>query len=194
MMTLILLTSNSASPPSTVDISRSRDVAVSAHVSPNDRKPALLPVMAARLFNSSRVDRAKARHRQRVARLKLVEQPAKLRAVGHGPDCHFSEHLLASRCLELGKLAGKVLDAGRDSSIPISQAKLAVRAETNKLEAGVIRLAVDEHEVRPNVTIAMIVPFAGQRMIEVASRQRLIPSQHVHNFHQKLVQRSAVPS
>jgi hypothetical protein len=36
----------------------------------------------------------------------------------------------------------------------------------------------------------MIAPFAGQRMIEVAAWQGLIRSQHVHDFHQGLVQRS----
>jgi hypothetical protein len=35
----------------------------------------------------------KPRHRQHVARLKLVEQPARLGAVGLGPACHFAEYL-----------------------------------------------------------------------------------------------------
>ena len=48
---------NSASPPSTVSMSRPCDVVVSAHVSPSERKPAFLAVMAARVFNRSRVDR-----------------------------------------------------------------------------------------------------------------------------------------
>jgi hypothetical protein len=38
-----------------------------------------------------------------LARLKLVEQPAKLDAVGLGPACHFAEYLLASG---FGELAG----------------------------------------------------------------------------------------
>ena len=50
--------SNSARPPSTVSISRPCDVVVSAHASPSDRNPAFLPVMAARVFDRSRVDRA----------------------------------------------------------------------------------------------------------------------------------------
>jgi len=50
--------SNSASPPSTVNISRPCDLVVSAHVSPSERKPAFLAVIAARVFNRSRVDLA----------------------------------------------------------------------------------------------------------------------------------------
>src|SRR6202008_4260389 len=50
--------SNSAWPPRTVSMSRPCDVVVSAHVSPRDLKPAFLPVMVARTFNRSRVDRA----------------------------------------------------------------------------------------------------------------------------------------
>jgi len=37
----------------------------------------------------------KPRHRQHVARLKLVEQPAKLRPVGLCAARHFAEHLFA---------------------------------------------------------------------------------------------------
>jgi tetratricopeptide (TPR) repeat protein len=51
--------SNSARPPSTVSIKRPCDVVVSAHVSPSDLKPAFLAVIAASLFNRSRVDRAR---------------------------------------------------------------------------------------------------------------------------------------
>jgi hypothetical protein len=43
---------------STVSIKRPCDVVVSAHVSPTDLKPAFLAVIAASVFNRSRVDRA----------------------------------------------------------------------------------------------------------------------------------------
>ncbi len=46
------------SPPSTVSISRPCDLVVSAHASPKDRNPAFLLVIAASVFNRSRVDRA----------------------------------------------------------------------------------------------------------------------------------------
>ena len=63
--------SNSASPPSTVSISRPCDVVVSAHVSPSERKPAFLAVIAARVFNRSRVDRA-----SRSSRVTVSTSPA----------------------------------------------------------------------------------------------------------------------
>jgi hypothetical protein len=47
-----------ASAPRTVRINRPCDVVVSAHVSPMDLKPAFLAVIAASVFNRSRVDRA----------------------------------------------------------------------------------------------------------------------------------------
>ena len=42
-----------------------------------------------------------------------------------------------------------------------------MRAEGHKFEAVFVRLAVDEDEIRPNVAIAVIVPFAGQWVIEI---------------------------
>jgi hypothetical protein len=36
-----------------------------------------------------------------------------------------------------------------------------MRAKAHKFEAVVIRLAVDENEIRPDVAVAVIVPFAG---------------------------------
>jgi hypothetical protein len=42
-----------------VSIKRPCAVVVSAHASPSERKPAFLPVIAASVFNRSRVDRAR---------------------------------------------------------------------------------------------------------------------------------------
>ena len=42
-----------------------------------------------------------------------------------------------------------------------SQPKLTMRAKAHKFEAFVIRLAVNENEIRPDVAVAVIVPFAG---------------------------------
>jgi hypothetical protein len=84
---------------------------VSAHVSPRDRNPAFLPVIAARVFNRSRVDRASRSSRVTVTTspsLKLVEQPAKLRSVGLCAARHFAEHFFASG---LGELAHLCIDA-----------------------------------------------------------------------------------
>jgi hypothetical protein len=69
-----------------------------------------------------------------------------------------------------------------------SQTKLAVRTETHKLKVVVIWLAVNEHEIGPDVAIAMIAPFSRQGMIEVAARQWRIRSQQIHGRHQERVQ------
>jgi len=47
-----------------------------------------------------------------------------------------------------------------------------MRAKAHKFEAVVVRLAVDENEIRPDVAVAVIVPFAGQRVIEIPARRR----------------------
>ena len=62
---------SSASPPRTVSIKRPCDVVVSAHVSPRDLKPAFLAVIAASVFNRSRVDRA-----SRSSRVTVSTSPA----------------------------------------------------------------------------------------------------------------------
>ena len=49
----------------------------------------------------------------------------------------------------------------------LSQAKLAMRAKAHPFEACVIRLAVDRNEIRPDVAVAVVVPFAGQWVIEI---------------------------
>ena len=47
-----------------------------------------------------------------------------------------------------------------------------MRAETDKLEAGLIRLAVDQDQVGPDVTGAVIAPLAAERQIEITSGSR----------------------
>ena len=65
-----------------------------------------------------------------------------------------------------------------------SKTKLAVRAEPDKLKAFIVRLAVNQDEVWPDVAIAVIAPLATQRVIEIAARQRLIVCQRVDGFEQ----------
>ena len=61
--------------------------------------------------------------------------------------------------------------------------KLAMRTGTDKLKACIVRLAVDQNEVWPDVAVAVIAPLAAERMIELAPRQRLILRQHPHGRH-----------
>jgi hypothetical protein len=66
----------------------------------------------------------------------------------------------------------------------LSQAKLAMRAQADKFEALVIRLAVDQNEIRPDVAVAVIVPFAGKWVIEIPARQRCVVGEQVDDLHQ----------
>lgn len=74
------------------------------------------------------------------------------------------------------------------------QAKLAVRAEANKLKAVVIRLPIDQHQVRPDVAVAAIVPLAGERMIEVAARQLPFGRQYIDGLQQQGIEGLAMRS
>jgi hypothetical protein len=47
------------------------------------------------------------------------------------------------------------------------QAKFTMRAEANKPQNRLVRLLVDQHQVRPGVAIAEILPVAGQRDVGV---------------------------
>jgi len=76
----------------------------------------------------------------------------------------------------------------------VSQTKLTMRAKAHKFETFVIRLTVDENEVRPDVAVAVIVPFAGQWVIEIPVRQRCVGGEQVDDLHQLGVQLLAVPA
>lgn len=59
--------------------------------------------------------------------------------------------------------------------------------QPHKLQRVVANFAIDQHEVGPDMAIAMILPVAGQRMISAAFRQRLIGRQKVEDRAQKAV-------
>jgi len=73
-----------------------------------------------------------------------------------------------------------------------SQPKFTMRAEAHKFKAVVIRLAVDENLIRPDVAVAVIVPFARQGVIEIPVRQRCVGGEQVDDPHQQAVQPLAV--
>ena len=54
-----------------------------------------------------------------------------------------------------------------------------MRAKAHQFEALVIRLAVDQNEIGPDVAVAVIVPFAGQWVIEIPARQRRVGGEQV---------------
>lgn len=49
-----------------------------------------------------------------------------------------------------------------------------MRAETNELQYCVIRFAINQHQVRLDVTVPVIYPVAGQCVITVLLSQRLV--------------------
>jgi hypothetical protein len=63
----------------------------------------------------------------------------------------------------------------------IAQARYANR--DGQAQGCVVRLAVDQNEVWPNVAVAVIAPLAAERMIKIPPRQWLILRQHPHGCH-----------
>jgi hypothetical protein len=71
---------------------------------------------------------------------------------------------------------------------PSLQTKLAMRPKTHEFEAGGIGLPIDQHEIRPNMAVPMILPFSRQLVVDMATQQRLIRRQQIDHFHQKGIQ------
>lgn len=59
-----------------------------------------------------------------------------------------------------------------------------MRSEAHQFEAVVTRFAVEKNEIGLDMAVAMVAPFARQRMIEIAARERPISSEQIDNFHQ----------
>src|SRR5438132_7850744 len=75
-----------------------------------------------------------------------------------------------------------------------SKAQLAMRTEAYQFQAFAVRLSVDENQVRPDVAVAVILPFAGKRVIEIPTRQGPVGREHVHCLHQEGLELLAVPA
>lgn len=65
-------------------------------------------------------------------------------------------------------------DRGRLERGRSSEPKLAMGAEAHKLQHRVVRLPIDQHHVRFEMAVPVIAPVAGQRMVPIPLRQRLI--------------------
>jgi hypothetical protein len=92
-----------------------------------DLNPAFLAVIAARVFNRSRVDRARRSSLVTVSTSpasELVEQATKLCAVGLRPARHFAEHLFASRLGELAHLGVNALAVGGYPRVAVFHTRL----------------------------------------------------------------------
>ena len=61
------------------------------------------------------------------------------------------------------------------------QRQFAVRTKTDEFEDIGAALAVDEHEIGPDVTVAAALPGSGQRVVAVPGIWRLIGSERLHD-------------
>ena len=52
-----------------------------------------------------------------------------------------------------------------------------MRAETHELQLGVIWLAVNQHQIKPDMAIPVVFPATGQRMVKLPLGQRLVMRQ-----------------
>jgi len=65
-----------------------------------------------------------------------------------------------------------------------------MRTKAHKFEAVVIRLAVDENEIRPDVAAPVIVPFRRTVGDRNAARQQRVGGEQVDDLHQQGIQAS----
>ena len=56
--------------------------------------------------------------------------------------------------------------------------------ETHEFETTVVWLPVNQNEIGPDMTIAVIAPIARKRVIKIASRQHRVRSQNRDGFRQ----------
>src|SRR5260370_34840066 len=73
------------------------------------------------------------------------------------------------------------------SSLFCSQPQFAVRSEPDQFESTVVRLTIDEHQVGLDVTVAVILPLPGQRVIEIPMRQDFVRRNQVDGLHQEAI-------
>jgi hypothetical protein len=58
-----------------------------------------------------------------------------------------------------------------------------VRAKAHEFEVGIIRLAIDQDEIRLDMAIAVIASLTGELVIETPAGKRSIGGEQVHRFH-----------
>jgi hypothetical protein len=115
--------SNSASPPSTVNIRRPCAVVVSAHVSPRDLNPAFFAAIAATVLRRSRVDRA-SRSGVHIAFVERRQCAAQSGAVGPCAACCFTKDFLGSGLAQLLHLRVNALAVCRYPCITVNHGSI----------------------------------------------------------------------
>ena len=65
--------------------------------------------------------------------------------------------------------------------------------EAHQVKVFLVWFTVDQDEVGPDMTIAMIGPLAAERMVDIFRRQLYIISQEVDNFHKGSIEYFPMP-
>lgn len=63
-----------------------------------------------------------------------------------------------------------------------------MRAKAHKFEGFGIWLAINQHEIRPEVAISMVCPFPRQLVVNISERQRFIRKQQIDDFRQQRIE------
>ena len=64
-----------------------------------------------------------------------------------------------------------------------------MRTQAHELQHHITRFSVDQHKVKPDVTISMVFPFASQRMVAMLLGRRLVTGQGLHYLDEIVFQR-----
>ena len=73
-----------------------------------------------------------------------------------------------------------------------SQTKLSMGAQEHQAQRFSVRLLVNQHQIRFDVAVAMVLPLASQRMVPVTRRQRFVSQQGGQDRTNLSVQRGPV--
>ncbi len=77
------------------------------------------------------------------------------------------------------------MSANGHEALPL-KAEFAVRAEPNKLEGRRVGLAIDQNQIRADLTVAAIFPFAGERMAVKPLGQRKVGREQLNRLDSNL--------
>jgi hypothetical protein len=76
----------------------------------------------------------------------------------------------------------------------LSKTKFAVGTQTHQFERGGVGLAIDQDKIGPNVTVAVIAPFTGKRMVKISVGEGRVIDEQVDGFHKQRIESLAVLS
>lgn len=98
----------------------------------------------------------------------------------------------SARPLPLGKGPLSCSEFPRSTGIPALETQFRVRAETHQLQCRIIRFAINQNQIGPNVTIPMVLPFANKGMVAMLRVQRPIVCEGFDDFRKVFCQKISV--